>query len=152
MRAEIEELYAEYAACLDDLELERWPDFFVDPCLYRVTSRENFDRGLPLALILCESAGMLRDRVVALRKTSVYSPRAMRHIVSGVRVGESDANQTRAGASFVVFESPLDEPTRVFCAGRYLDVLVRTPNGLRFRERTCVLDSPLILGSLVYPV
>jgi salicylate 5-hydroxylase small subunit len=64
VRYEIEELFAEYAAALDAVDLERWPEFFTEPCFYEIIPRENYDRGLPLALMRCESQGMLRDRVV----------------------------------------------------------------------------------------
>src|SRR5438046_4814181 len=93
LRDEIEELYANYCACLDDGELERWPDFFTDACVYKIIPRENFDRGLPLALVLCESKGMLQDRVEALRRTSVYAPRALRHLVSNIRLLDPSSPQ-----------------------------------------------------------
>ena len=44
---ELEELYAEYAGCLNEERFEAWPGFFTDDCVYRIVSRENFERGLP---------------------------------------------------------------------------------------------------------
>ena len=41
VRLEVEDLYAEYVACLDQDELERWPDFFVEEAVYRVVARED---------------------------------------------------------------------------------------------------------------
>ena len=49
LRLELEDLFAAYAACLDDGELERWPEFFTDDCRYEIIPRENFERGLPVA-------------------------------------------------------------------------------------------------------
>ena len=72
LRYEIEELLAEYAAVLDAADLERWPEFFTEQCFYEVIPRENYDRGLPLAIMRCESKGMLKDRVVAIRDTMMY--------------------------------------------------------------------------------
>src|SRR5512143_4130136 len=86
LRFEIDDLYAEYVECLDDGEPERWPEFFTDECVYKIIPRENFERGLPLALMLCESKGMCQDRVEALRHASVYAPRALRHIVTNIRI------------------------------------------------------------------
>ena len=80
LRYEVEELYYEYVECLDDDELERWPEFFVEDCLYKIIPRENFERNLPIALMRCESKGMLKDRVTTMRETSVYAPRALRHL------------------------------------------------------------------------
>lgn len=82
LRLEIEELYTEYAHALDNFELEQWPEFFTDDCLYQIVSRENRERGLPLALMRCESKAMLTDRVVTIRQTQMFAPRALRHLVS----------------------------------------------------------------------
>ena len=150
LRVEVEELYAYYTAALDDGELARWPELFTVECLYEIVPRENFDRGLPLALMRCESRGMLRDRVAALRQASVYAPRALRHLVSGIRI-EGDAILD-VRANYAVFETPLDEETRVLNVGRYLDRVVRDDGRLRFAEKRCVFDSVLVPGSLVYPL
>jgi salicylate 5-hydroxylase small subunit len=47
----IQALYADCAAALDARELSRWPEFFTEDAPYRLQSRENFDRGLPLAIM-----------------------------------------------------------------------------------------------------
>lgn len=152
LRLEVEQLYADYTACLDAGELERWPELFVEDCIYKIVPRENFERGLPLALMLCESAGMLRDRVQAIRRTSVFAPRALRHFISGVRVFAEPGENLRVEASFLVVQTQADEETRVFVAGQYRDRLLRTDGALRFAEKICVLDSNLIPGSLIFPV
>jgi 3-phenylpropionate/cinnamic acid dioxygenase small subunit len=152
LRLELEDLYTAYAAALDDGDLERWPEFFTEQCRYEIIPRENFERGLPLALMRCESKGMLRDRVDALRRASVYSPRALRHLISGVRIISVEAGVIRAQANYAVLQTRPDEETTVFNAGRYLDRLVREAGALRFRERLCVFDSVLVPGSLVFPL
>lgn len=43
LRFEVEELYYDYVECIDDDELELWPEFFTQACLYKVISRENFE-------------------------------------------------------------------------------------------------------------
>ena len=50
-------LYTDYAAALDAREVERWPDFFTEGCVYKLQSRENHDRGWPLATLAFESRG-----------------------------------------------------------------------------------------------
>jgi 3-phenylpropionate/cinnamic acid dioxygenase small subunit len=152
VRYEIEELLAEYAAVLDAMDLERWPEFFTEQCLYEIIPRENYDRGLPLAIMRCESKGMLRDRVVAIRETMMYEPRYMRHLISAIRVtGESPAGIT-VEANYAVFETLVDELTRVFNVGRYLDRIVHEAGQLKFAEKHCVYDSVLVLNSLIYPL
>jgi 3-phenylpropionate/cinnamic acid dioxygenase small subunit len=151
LRDELEELHAEYADVIDGGRLEEWPGFFVEPCLYRIVSKENFDKGLPLSLMRCESIGMLKDRAFASQKLNVYGPRAWRHSITQIR-GREEGERIRATANFVVFETLHDQPTRVLCTGRYLDTLVRTDAGLKFLEKTCVYDSALIPGSIVLPI
>ena len=152
LRFEVEELYYDYVECLDDDELERWPEFFTDECLYKIVSRENFERGLPLATMLCESKGFLKDRVVAIRQTSMFAPRSMRHLVSNIRVKAQEHGAIRVQANYAVLETALDEHTRVFNAGKYLDKLVREDGRLKFKEKLCVFDSVLIPASLIYPI
>ena len=72
LRLEIEGVYTAYAATLDDDDLDAWPDLFTEDCLYQAIPRDNFDRDLPLALIRCESRAMLRDRVTAVRETTMF--------------------------------------------------------------------------------
>jgi len=151
LRNELEDLYAEYADALDSGAFECWSDFFGEPCLYRIVSKENHERALPMSLVRCESMGMLRDRALALQKLNVYGPRAWRHLTSHLRATEA-AGHIAVRANFAVFESLHDQTTRVLVAGRYLDKVVRTDAGLRFREKVCVYDSALIPGSLVAPL
>jgi 3-phenylpropionate/cinnamic acid dioxygenase small subunit len=151
LREELEEFYAEYAEAIDGGVLERWPGLFVEPCLYRIVSKENYDKGLRLSLMLCESLGMLKDRAYASKELNVYAPRAWRHSITQVRARE-DGGRISARANFAVFETLPDQHTRVLCAGRYLDTLVRTEAGLRLREKICVYDAALIPGSIVMPL
>ena len=152
LRDEIEALYADYAEALDDNELERWPDFFVEDCLYKLVPRENWERKLPIALMLCESKGMLRDRVNAVRNTALYAPRTFRHLIGQFRIEAETPERMRVRANYVVFQTLVDDLTRIQNAGKYIDLVVRTPDGLRFREKICVFDSVLVPNSLIYPV
>lgn len=152
LQLEVQDLYADYADCIDSDEIERWPDFFTDDCLYQIISRENFDRGLPLAVMLCEGKGMLQDRVDAIRNTSVFAPRYLRHLVSHLRITPWEGDELAVRGNYVVLETLVDEATRVFNAGRYLDRLVRRDGALRFKRKIAVYDSVVIPNSLIYPI
>ena len=152
VRFELEDLYAAYVEALDDGPLDAWPELFTDECLYLVIPAENHDRGLPLAIVRCESRGMLRDRVHAVKETAMYVPRRMRHVVGPLRIREGDDGALLVRASYSVFETLPDELTRVFNVGRYDDVVVRDSGALRFREKRCVFDSTLVPNSLVLPI
>src|ERR1700722_15903193 len=85
-RLELEELYTDYAHCLDNDALEAWPEFFVEACYYRITSAENFEAGLPIGIVYATSRAMLADRVMALRKANIYEPQRYRHLVSNLKI------------------------------------------------------------------
>ncbi len=149
---EVWDLYDAYVTALDDGDLDAWCGFFTADAFYEVIPRENFDRGLPLATLRCESRGMLRDRVLAIRKTQLHAPRYLRHLVSSVRVESSASGVIRSRANYCVLQTLVDEETKVFQAGRYVDVLVREDGRLLFQQRRCVFDSTLVPNSLIYPV
>ncbi|MGH6948152.1 MAG: aromatic-ring-hydroxylating dioxygenase subunit beta [Kiloniellales bacterium] len=152
LRLELDALYADYAAALDQRDYAAWPRFFTEDCLYQVIPRENHEQGLPLATILCESRGMLEDRVYAVRETSMYGPRALRHLVSGLRIVGVEEEEIAAEANFCVLQTLNDRTTEVFLAGRYLDRLVWEEGTLRFKQRICVFDTNLVPNTLVVPV
>lgn len=149
---ELQRLYIAYAECVDHGDLDDWPEFFLDQCIYRVQARENFDRGFPLAVLSLESKGMLKDRVYGVKETLFHDPYYQRHIVSAPLVQKSEGDLIVAEANYVVVRTKPGKPSEVYNAGRYLDRIQRTPDGLRFAQRICVYDSELIPNSLVYPI
>lgn len=153
LRLEIEDFHTAYCAALDDGRYDEWPGFFTEDCLYRIVPRDNYDRGLPLAIMHCESRGMLQDRASSLRETLFFLPRTLRHMVSGVRATAGADGQIVAEANYLVLQT--GGPTRtssVFNYGRYLDRFVREAGELRLKERICVFDSVTVQSSLVVPV
>jgi anthranilate 1,2-dioxygenase small subunit len=151
LRAELRDLYDDYAAALDDLDFERWTGFFTDDCVYRVVSMENFKEKLPLSTMACHGTGSLRDRAAAIRQTAVFEPRTLRRMVSGVRIDAAE-EEIRAQANFAIFESLSDREPHLFMVGRYLDRVVRQDGQLKLRERVCVYDNYRVRTSLVFPV
>ena len=152
-RLAIEQLYTEYAECLDSDALECWPDFFADDCAYRITSAENYEAGLPLGLIYATSKDMLRDRVMALRKANIYEPQRYRHLISCIRLGgEASGPSLEATAHFLVVRTMQDGAMTMFGAGRYVDAVVSTTQGWKFARKTVVLDSRQIDTLLAIPI
>jgi 3-phenylpropionate/cinnamic acid dioxygenase small subunit len=152
LRLELEELYAEYVACLDEERFEEWPEFFTDDAIYRIIPRENFEHGWPIATLHCESKGYLQDRVIAIRQTSVYGPRYIRRLVSNIRILGWQDGWLEVRANYAAFETIRDELTRVFSVGRCHDKLVDVGGSLKFAEKLVIFDSELILNSLIYPL
>ena len=151
---ELVQLYADYARAVDSGDWSLWPEFFVDDCSYRLVPRENHERGFPLATLSFESKGMLRDRVYGIRETLFHDPYYQRHVVGAPLVKSVDAASGRieSEANYAVFRTKLDEPSTVFNVGRYLDVVARTPEGLKFESRLVIYDSEMIPNSIIYPI
>ncbi|HEY1104064.1 MAG TPA: aromatic-ring-hydroxylating dioxygenase subunit beta [Burkholderiaceae bacterium] len=149
---ELTQLYARYAQAVDSGEWDLWPEFFTDDCRYRLQPRENHERGFALATLSFESKGMLKDRVYGIRDTLFHDPYYQRHIVGAPIVHRVDGERIQSEANYAVFRTKLDALSEVFNVGRYIDIVVRTAEGLRFAERTCVYDSELIPNSIIYPI
>ena len=152
LRYEVEELIHAYVQCIDDGLLEAWPDFFTDDCVYKVIPRENVDLGLPVSVMFCDSKGMLRDRIVALRKANVYAPHFYRHLLGGTRILEDRGDLIRSQTGYGVFQTLLDGETRVYNTGKYVDTIVRVDGALRFREKLCIFDTYRIQTLMVTPL
>lgn len=152
LRARIEAFNADYANAIDSDRLEEWPAFFTENGIYRVATRENRERGLPLALIYATGRGMLQDRITALRTANIFEPHVYCHQVSGPKLIGRDGEGWRAEANFTIVRTLVSGPMTVFAAGRYHDRFAETRGGLRLAERTCVLDSKQIDTLLVIPI
>jgi len=147
------QLNADYAAAIDDDRLEDWPGFFAADCLYRVTTRANYRRGLPAGLIYADSRDMLADRVLSLRKANVYEMQSYRHLVGVPRVLRADPQGgLKAATSFLVMRIDRQGGTDVFATGQYLDEIGADGDGLRFKVRDVVCDSSRIDTLLALPL
>jgi salicylate 5-hydroxylase small subunit len=145
-------LYATYGRVLDNGDYGQWPEFFTDDAVYKVQSRENFDRGLPLAAIALESKGMLRDRVIGATDTIFHDPYYQRHLIGAPLVLTSGDGVVHSEASYLVIRTRRDCMPEILSVGRYEDRVVDTADGLRFAQRLCIFDNDLIPNSLIYPI
>ena len=152
LAARIARLNTAYAHAIDDDRLEDWPGFFTDDGLYRIVTRENREAGLPLAIVHCDGAAMMRDRVRAMRTANIFEPHTYCHIVGAVEpVAVEDGIHT-ARTNFVVVRTMHSGTMSVFACGRYLDRIVETDGTLKFAERVAVCDSRTVDTLLVVPL
>ncbi len=152
LAARIARLNTAYAHAIDDDRLEDWPGFFTDDGLYRIVTRENREAGLPLAIVHCDGAAMMRDRVRAMRTANIFEPHTYCHIVGAVEpVAREDGIHT-ARTNFVVVRTMHSGAMSVFACGRYLDRIVETDGTLKFAERVVVCDSRTVDTLLVVPL
>ncbi|MET0153263.1 MAG: aromatic-ring-hydroxylating dioxygenase subunit beta, partial [Candidatus Binatia bacterium] len=136
--------------------LEEWPDFFTEDCLYRVVPRENVDQDLPIALIHCDSRGMLRDRVTAHRKANLFAPHRYRHLVSALRITASEDGIVAARSNYAVFRTSMDPTsygtTEVYGVGEYRNRIAVVEGALKFKEKIVILDTSRIQSLLATPL
>ncbi len=148
----VSRLNADYARAIDDDRLADWPGFFVERCVYKITSADNYRRGLEAGVVYADSRGMLEDRVTALREANVYERQAYRHLVGAPAIlGEADG-AVRAETPFLVVRIMRSGTMDIFATGRYVDLLVKDGSGLRFRERIVVCDSSRFDTLLAIPL
>lgn len=112
---------------------------------------------MPLALLALEGQGLLRDRVYGITQTLYHALFTRRHVLSPARLslpqvepGPEQQGVVQAEAAFAVFGNRSSQAREVYSVGRYLDELVRTPEGLRLQSRRCILDGDTVLNSLIY--
>jgi anthranilate 1,2-dioxygenase small subunit len=146
---------AQYVRCIDDGDLAEWPDFFTPACVYKVTTADNYRRGLAGAMIYAASRGMLIDRVASLRDANIYERHSYRHVLGQPFVLSDDGNEARSETSFMVARIMRDGSTDLFATGRYCDVYVRNTHEVhevKLRERIVVCDSSRIDTLLALPL
>jgi len=149
---DLNQLYASYAAAVSSGDWDLWPEFFTEECSYRLQPRENYDRGFPLATLSFESKGMLKDRVYGIRETLFHDPYYQRHVVGAPVILKAEVDRFECEANYAVFRTKLSEFSSVFSVGRYIDTVVRTPEGLKFESRQVIYDSEMIPNSVIYPI
>jgi salicylate 5-hydroxylase small subunit len=148
----IQHLYTDYASAVDSGNWDLWPDFFTEQCVYKLQPRENHERGFPLCTLSFTSKAMLKDRVYGIKETLYHDPYYQRHVVSTPMVRKVVDHKIHCEANYAVFRTKYDKQSTVYNVGRYLDIIVPTPQGLKFAERLCVYDSEMIPNSIIYPI
>ena len=153
LRDRIAALNADYARAIDDDRLEEWPEFFCDPCLYKITTADNHARGLDAGLVYADSKGMLRDRVAALRRANIYERQRYRHVTGLPAILAQDGDRASVESPFVVIRIMRDGAMDVFATGRYLDRVQAAPDGtVKLGERIVVCDSTRVDTLLALPL
>jgi anthranilate 1,2-dioxygenase small subunit len=148
-RAAVCDLLAEYGALIDMAKFDEWLDLFAEECRYQIVPRENFDRGLPAALVFCDSRAMLEDRIQALREANKYNIHTDRHVIGLLRIFDGGL---MVEAPFTVFQTDQEGETRLFATGLYRDRLEIVGRGLKIREKLVLLDTFAVPSLLATPL
>jgi len=148
-RAAVYDLLAEYGALIDMAKFDEWLDLFADECRYQIVPRENFDRGLPAALVFCDSRAMLEDRIRALREANKYNIHTDRHVIGLPRISD---DALRVDAPFAVYQTDQEGETRLFATGLYRDRLEPVGRHLKLRDKLILLDTFAVPSLLATPL
>ncbi|WP_423459636.1 aromatic-ring-hydroxylating dioxygenase subunit beta [Ottowia sp. VDI28] len=146
------QLQADYASAVDGGHWELWPDFFTEEGVYKLQPRENHERGFPLCTLAFDGRAAMRDRVYGIKETLFHDPYYQRHVVGAPVLRGVGEEGIRCESNYAVFRTKLDGLSLVFNVGRYIDLVVPTPAGMRFAERLAVYDSEMIPNSIIYPI
>ena len=152
LRRHVDALNTRYIRAIDDDRLEEWPQLFTENCVYKIVTRENFDRGLPLAVMECASRGMLLDRVTGYRRVNIYEPQRYTHMLSGLTLEPIDNSRVACRQNYLVIRTTVTGETMLFSAGIYLDKVVLGLEGAKFEERIVVQESRRVDTLLVIPL
>ena len=149
----IEYLIHEWARAIDEGRLEDLSGLLTADAEYRLASRFNADRGLPVAIVHTRSAAQLRDRIVSARVANVYERHHVRHLVTGIQIIGAADGVFEARSNFAVIRTmEHDGRMEIFASGQYRDTIVFENEAPRFRRREAIFDSRAIDTLLVYPI
>ena len=153
MLMEIAALNGASEAAIDSGRLQDWPGFFLDRCLYKVTTADNFEKGYQAGLIYADSRAMLEDRIAALRQANIYERQRYRHIIGMPSIVAEVDGLVSVETSFLVVRTMRDGEMTIFAAGVYLDKVRRDAAGAwRYAERIVVCDSQRFDTLLAIPL
>jgi len=142
-RADVEDLLFEEAELLDDWELDKWLALYTEDSAYYVPSTDlprdaNPDKSL---FYIADDRIRMEERVIRLMKKTAYSeyPRSRtRHLVSNVRIKQTDGDEITASAAFVTYRTKNGNTDAYIGSSLYR---LRIVDGkLRIREKRCMLD------------
>ncbi len=157
------DLLVRYVRVVDDpRRVEEWPGLFADQAEYIVITRENYERGLPIAVIRDDTKDRILDRVTIIREfwgaggraeDRHYNDVVPRHVVGPVWVESAGAGEVRVGANFAIYQTvQVDSTPRLLAVGEYRDVVEFAGTSARFKSKTVILDTPVLQDVFVYPL
>ena len=149
----IENLLYEWARAIDENRVEEAAALLTEQAEYKVASRFNVDRGLPLAVIHCKSAAQLRDRISSMRVANVYETHFYRHLITGVQILGAEQGEYEVRSNYAVIRIvEHDGSMSLFSTGQYRDRIVLENGVAKFTRRHVLYDSRAIDTCLVIPI
>jgi anthranilate 1,2-dioxygenase small subunit len=150
----LDDLQNGYIRALAKRDMNAWAACFDDPGSYICTARENEEQGLGIAMMLDDSFGRIQDRVKFVTQvwSGTFEDYYCRHFVHRTWLHEDASGVLTAESNVLVAYTDLNGRSAVLATGAYVDKVVLTPAGARFRSKRVVLDTTVTPRYLVYPI
>jgi anthranilate 1,2-dioxygenase small subunit len=155
-RAQIADFFMDYAHTIDDADVRAWPSYFCEDGRYQIITRESYEAGWPIGIMLCTSRAMMEDRMLALETANVFEPHSYCHILGPHRISQSaqdtgsDSYDVRT--NFSIVRTMQEGRMEQFAAGKYVDRLTLASGQPMLQSRTVVLDPKRVDILIVYPL
>lgn len=157
------DLLVRYVRIVDDPKrLHEWPELFTESAEYVVITRENHERGLPIAVIRDDTKDRILDRVTIVKdfwgaggraEDHHYNESWPRHIVGPAWVEFTGSGEAHMGANFVVYATvQVDAEPRLLALGEYQDVVDFSGDVAKFKSMKVILDTSVLQDVFVYPL
>ena len=155
-RTQINDFYMDYVHTIDDRDVRNWPSYFCENGRYQIITREGYEAGWPIGIMLCTSRAMMEDRMLALETANVFEPHSYCHILGPSRITQATddaATQNYAvRTNFSIVRTMQDGRMEQFAAGKYMDRLTLASGQPMLQGRTVVLDPKRVDILIVYPL
>jgi 3-phenylpropionate/cinnamic acid dioxygenase small subunit len=153
--AQVDELQTRYLDALDRHDMNAWRECFIgEDASYICISRENYDAGLPVALMMDDTQARLADRVKFITEvwSGTYEDYSTRHFVQRLRCQEKAGGRFFVISNFMVAYTDRRGRSELLVTGVYEDEIEIDAKGPFFKSKRAVLDTITTSRYLVYPV
>jgi 3-phenylpropionate/cinnamic acid dioxygenase small subunit len=153
----VDALQNRYIDALDNKDMTSWLATFAnqDASAYILTTRDNEDSNLPLALMLDDCYARLEDRVTYVTKiwAGTFQDYRTRHFVQRTYCDASVDGRCTVRSNFTIFYTPLDTgQSEVLACGVYFDEILIDGSNTSFASKKVVTDTGVLPRYLVYPM
>lgn len=155
--ARLDMLQARYLDALDSKNMPGWLDCFstVAAAAYVCTALENYERNLPVALMLDDCRARLEDRVTYITEIwkGTFQDYRTRHFVQRLEATAQADGVIAMRSNVSVLYTPEDTGgSEVLAIGSYYDKVCFATGEPLFLAKSAVLDTRVLPRYLVYPL
>jgi 3-phenylpropionate/cinnamic acid dioxygenase small subunit len=154
IREQLEELQIQYVRALDLRDMEGWVRCFHEESSYVCIPRENVEQELPLALMMDDTFGRVRDRAnyVTTVWAGTFEDYTTRHFVQRLSHRKIGPDLYASESNFMVAYITAAGDSQILVAGMYEDTITLAGGEPKFASKRAVIDTVVTPRYLVYPV